>query len=300
MSFTMISKVPINFIKYLRRKGVLKELTLYVKFYRYKQYMQHYVRLQVLAQPVHLLKTLCRTSTYVNAYVRAVPLIFKAKFDVQQVLHAPSAVHRVLYTNFYLHRVLQECLVPRPTRCSDLLVLTVLAVIVLFTTNKLSVWTCPTQALVQIRDSNFNQLELGFKFCILLIHTVLLCKNIPIEFQSVIHLFTTRNVYKSTTVLKVMYKKLVKVIHSTHSHITRTRGDASTSPSTFQHRKCTNLQNSITRCPNGGFGPEFDHWFAKPRHRLHIFNFNSRFKLLNKKLELATIKDFPSWKFLKI
>ena len=126
--------------------------------------MQHYVRLQVLAQPVHLLKTFYRTSTYANTYVRVLPLIFKEKFDVQQVLQAPLAVHRVLYTNFYIHRVLQECLVPRPTWCSDLLVLTVLAVIVLFTTNKLSGWTCPTQALVQIRDLNFNQLEWDLNF----------------------------------------------------------------------------------------------------------------------------------------
>ena len=152
---------------------MLKELTLYVKFYRYKRYMQHYVRLQVLAQSVHLLKTLYCTSTYVNTYVRAVPLLLKAKFSVQQVIHAPLAVHRVLNKNFYIHRVLQKCLVPRPTWCSNLQVLRVLAVIVLFTTNKLSGWICPTQALVQMQDSNFNLLEVGLKFCILLILYIL-------------------------------------------------------------------------------------------------------------------------------
>ena len=132
-------------------------------------------------------------------------------------------------------------------------------------------------------------MEVGLKFGILLVHAVLLVKNIPIQSQSVIHRFTTRNVYRSTTVLKGMYKKLVKAIHSTHLQITRTRGDAT-----------SNLLNSITKCPNGGFGPEFDHWWFNPRHCLHIFNFNPRFKHLNKKLELATFKDFPILKFLKI
>lgn len=67
MNFAMISKVHIKVIKYLRRKGVLKELTQYVKFIRYKLHAQHHIRPSVL---VHPLERISGTRTYANTYVR--------------------------------------------------------------------------------------------------------------------------------------------------------------------------------------------------------------------------------------
>ena len=297
MNFAMISKVHIKFIKYLRRKGVLKELTQYVKFIRYKLHAQHHIRPSVL---VHPLERISGTRTYANTYVRRTVLYFLSTFDLQHVLHVPTYLHRLLYTERYLLlvvRALCSSFFLRPTLRTILRRLTVLALIVLFACHTL---TSPTVVPVH---NDVVQFKLGVRA---LVHTLVReCKDtfciLDIRnFRNVIKRFPTMSAYESTTVHNDTYKKLENLIHSTKSHTTVCNKDASTRPRTFLHEKCAIFHIGITTCPNGGFGPEFEHGYHNAGHRLHIFNLNTRFKVLNKKLELAQVKDFSSRKFLQI
>ena len=297
MNFTMISKVHIKVIKYLRRKGVLKELTQYVKFIRYKLRAQHHIRPSVL---VHPLKRISGTRTYANTYVRRTVLYFLPTFDLQHVLHVPTYLHRLLYTESYLLLVVRSiyaCLVLRPTLRTILRRLIVLALIFLFASHTL---TSPTVVPVH---NDLVQFKLGVRA---LVHTsVRECKDsfciLDIRnFRNVIKRFPTRSAYESTTVHNDTYKKLANLIHSAKSQTTVCNKDASTRARTFLHEKCAIFHIGITTCPNGGFGPEFEYRYHNAGHRLHIFNLNSRFKVLNKKLELVQVKDFSSRKFLQI
>lgn len=296
MNFAMISKVHIKVIKYLRRKGVLKELTQYVKFIRYKLHAQHHIRPSVL---VHPLERISGTRTYANTYVRRTVLYFLSTFDLQHVPHVPTYLHRLLYTERYLLLAVRAIYgwFLRPTLRTILRRLTVLALIVLFACHTL---TSPTVVPVH---NDVIQFKLGVRA---LVHTLVReCKDtfciLDIRnFRNVIKRFPTRSAYESTTVHNDTYKKLENLIHSTKSHTTVCNKDASTRPRTFLHEKCAIFHIGITTCPNGGFGPEFEHGYHNAGHRLHIFNLNTRFKVLNKKLELAQVKDFSSRKFLQI
>lgn len=194
-------------------------------------------------------------------------------------------------------RALYSSLLLRPTLRTILRRLTVLALIVLFACHTL---TSPTVVPVH---NDVIQFKLGVRA---LVHTLVReCKDtfciLDIRnFRNVIKRFPTRSAYEYTTVHNDTYKKLENLIHSTKSHTTVCNKDASTRPRTFLHEKCAIFHIGITTCPNGGFGPEFEHGYHNAGHRLHIFNLNTRFKVLNKKLELAQVKDFSSRKFLQI
>ena len=108
---------------------------------------------------------------------------------------------------------------------------------------------------------------------------------------------TERHV-KNTTILNDACKKPFHVIHSIYaeSRLPGAIKAARTRAHMSQHKKRAIFLSGIITRPNEGSGPECDHRLDKPRYWLHAFNFNLRFKVLNKILELERFKNNISLK----